>query len=112
MTNSSATVDVGRLPTKLALAFYGGRGKPRNENQQNCRPASAHHSLSNSPKKRTQIKKSNSVLWEIWISDPGIGPIGFVSKVRRIWLYLFVWNSDMDPDRTEIDFGQLFPQPV
>ena len=43
----------------------------------------------------------------MWVSDPGTGPIGFVSKFLPAWWYLCVRNSDMDPDRTKIDLGKL-----
>ena len=40
----------------------------------------------------------------------GTGPIGFVSKFHVILWYLCVRNSDMDPDRTQIDFGTPIPK--
>ena len=42
---------------------------------------------------------------DIWVSDPGTGPTGFVSKFCAIWWYSFVRDPDMDPDPTKLDFG-------
>ena len=41
----------------------------------------------------------------MWVSDHGTGPIGFVSKFCAIWWYLCIRNTDLEPDRTKIDFG-------
>ena len=41
---------------------------------------------------------------ESWVSNPGTGPDGFVSKTYAILMYLCVRSSDMHPERTEIAF--------
>jgi len=46
----------------------------------------------------------------MWVSDPGTGPIGFVSKFRAVWWYLCVRNTDLEPDRAKVDFGTPLPK--
>jgi len=46
----------------------------------------------------------------MWVSDPGTGPIGFVSKFCAFGWYLCVRNTDLDPDRTKIDFATPLPK--
>ena len=58
---------------------------------------------------RTPIKKFKLFFRVIWVSDPGTGPIVFVSKFCGFWWYLCVRNTDLDPDRTNIDFGTPLP---
>jgi len=57
-----------------------------------------------------QLKSSNFFFREIWVSDPGTSPIGFVSKFCAIWRCLCVRNTDLEPDRTKIDFGTPLPK--
>jgi len=52
-----------------------------------------------------QIKKLNLLFREAWVSDPGTGTIGFVSKFCAMWWYLCVRISDMEPNRAKINFG-------
>ena len=59
-----------------------------------------------------QIKKVKLFFREIWVSDPGTRPIGFVSKFRAFWWYLCVRNTDLEPDRAKIDFGTPLPKKV
>ena len=65
------------------------------------------------PTHQTPIQqKSNYFLGKIQFPEPGTGPIGFVSKFRAVLWYLCVRNSDMDPDRTKIDFGTPLPNKI
>jgi len=56
-----------------------------------------------------QLKSSFLFFRGIWVSDPGAGPIGFVSKFCAIWWYLCVRNTDWDPDQTKIAFVTPLP---
>ena len=100
---------LGALPRLLAL--YACLSKAVHSPVRGRRPA-ADRPLTHTrmPRKiRTPIKKFKLFFREIWVSDPGTGPIGFVSKFRAVSWYLCVRNSDMDPDRTNIDFGTTLP---
>jgi len=68
-------------------------------------------SLSPAPN-QTAIQKFNLLWGESWVSKPGTGRIGFVSRFCAILWYVCVRKSDMDPDRTEIDFGTPLPKQV
>ena len=81
-----------------------------------------HHSLQNTTtyhhgmnhythmpsKLRTSIVKVMFVQ-ELWLSDPGTDPIGFVSKFTTSLWYLCVHGSDVDPELTEITFWAPLP---
>ena len=55
-------------------------------------------------------KKSNCLFREVWVSDPGTGPFGFVSKCCAVLRYLCIRKTDLDPDRTKIDLGTPLPK--
>jgi len=84
---------VGGRPANGALTT-GGRWVPSSESR----------FINTPPKIERQFKSSNFCLREIWVSDPGTGPIGFVSKFRAVSLYLWFRNSDVDAEQTQIDF--------
>ena len=68
------------------------------------------HNIYIHPQQKTDTNfKKIIFVKEIWVSDPGTGPMGFVVKFCAIWWYLCVRNSDMDPDRTKTDFGTPLP---
>jgi len=59
---------------------------------------------------RTPIKRFKFFVREIWVSDPGNGPIGFVSKFRAVWWYLCVLNTNLESNQAKIDLCKPLPK--
>jgi len=68
--------------------------------------------LASPPEFEYQLKRFKLFFREVWVSDPGTCPIGFVSKFFVFWWYLCVRNTDSEPNRAKDDFGTPLPKKI